>query len=419
MGSKRPCLAFLMLVLLRNCVALSVEEEALYNQVLVPGYSKSSPPRTADNKTDVFIQLEVIFVGDVRESWLDFKLNAWVSLLWRDSRVDATLLRQLGHRTMPEFLARSVWQPSVVFESAGQVTRFDESDVYVRDDDFLLLRQRIVFHVLCLAQEDTFILGGTVCSLVVKLVHNADSAASLVWVGDDSASPFFGQHESIVLQEGIRPLSYRLVKVEPSQHEHEESSRAIGHPPAVTASFHFSKVTWSFLLSTYVPSTLVVVVSWMAFWVDVGAAASRVTLGVSCLLTLAAQVRHNRIASPYSSQLQPGDVWFFMSAVMVFCSLLEFVVAHNAYRAQVRAQNAGVTSASASSTSIADPRYHVYRKPPAMVALTVMCDVGSQTNRSYLAYRPNDVDMLARVIFPVAFVLVASGYFLWYAASDK
>ncbi|XP_077544740.1 uncharacterized protein LOC144157896 isoform X2 [Haemaphysalis longicornis] len=371
MGSKRPCLAFLMLVLLRNCVALSVEEEALYNQVLVPGYSKSSPPRTADNKTDVFIQLEVIFVGDVRESWLDFKLNAWVSLLWRDSRVDATLLRQLGHRTMPEFLARSVWQPSVVFESAGQVTRFDESDVYVRDDDFLLLRQRIVFHVLCLAQEDTFILGGTVCSLVVKLVHNADSAASLVWVGDDSASPFFGQHESIVLQEGIRPLSYRLVKVEPSQHEHEESSRAIGHPPAVTASFHFSKV------------------------------------------------RHNRIASPYSSQLQPGDVWFFMSAVMVFCSLLEFVVAHNAYRAQVRAQNAGVTSASASSTSIADPRYHVYRKPPAMVALTVMCDVGSQTNRSYLAYRPNDVDMLARVIFPVAFVLVASGYFLWYAASDK
>ncbi|KAL1470453.1 hypothetical protein MTO96_040424, partial [Rhipicephalus appendiculatus] len=60
-------------------------------------YTKSSPPQTADNKTEVFIQLEVTFVGDVRVGDLGgFQLHAWVSLLWRDSRVNVELLHPAG-----------------------------------------------------------------------------------------------------------------------------------------------------------------------------------------------------------------------------------------------------------------------------------------------------------------------------------
>ncbi|XP_050031625.2 glycine receptor subunit beta-type 4-like [Dermacentor andersoni] len=374
-------------------------------------YSKSSPPQTADNKTEVFIQLEVTFVGDIREAALSsFELHAWVSLLWRDSRVNAEILRQLGHRIMPEFLERSVWRPSVVFEGVGEVARWDEPDVFVRDDDFLLSRQRTVFQVLCLGQQNNVILGVTVCSLVVKLLHEADSVPSLVWIGNDTASPLRGQYDSVTVHGDVRPFLHTLVKVEPVQ---RDDASAVGGAPAVVADFHFSKVTWSFLLSTYVPSTMVVVVSWIAFWMDVGAAACRVTLAVACLLMLIAQVGHNRIASPHASQLQPGDVWFFVSAVAVFCSLLEFVAAHGAYRDQARAQGAGATGASA----VTEPRYRVYRKPPTMSALTVVCDAASQTELSYRAYRANELDVLARVIFPIAFTLVASIYFLWYAAS--
>ncbi|XP_049513467.1 glutamate-gated chloride channel subunit beta-like isoform X2 [Dermacentor silvarum] len=403
-ASSASRLLLLLLTLLRDCAAFSAEEAALYTQVVGSRYSKSSPPQTADNKTEVFIQLEVFFVGDIREVALGgFELHAWVSLLWRDSRVNTELMRQLGHRIMPEFLARSVWRPSVVFESVGEVARWDEPDVFVRDDDFLLSRQRTVFKVLCLGQQDNFLLGVTVCTLVVKLLHEADSVPSLVWVGNDTASPLRGQYDSVTVHGDVRPLVYTLVKVEPVQ---RDDASAVGGAPAVT---------WSFLLSTYVPSTMVVVVSWIAFWMDVGAAACRVTLGVACLLMLVAQVGHNRIASPHATQLQPGDVWFFVSAVAVFCSLLEFVVAHAAYRDQARAQSVGVTGASASA--VAEPRYRVYRKPPTMSTLTIVCDAASQTERSYRAYRANELDVLARVIFPIAFVLVASIYFLWYAAS--
>ncbi|KAH8032137.1 hypothetical protein HPB51_023281 [Rhipicephalus microplus] len=375
-------------------------------------YTKSSPPQTADNKTEVFIQLEVTFVSDIRVGELGgFQLHAWVSLLWRDSRVNVELLRQLGYRIMPEFLARSVWRPGVVFEGVGEVARLDEPDVFVRDDDFLLSRQRAVFQVLCLGQRDNFILGVTVCSLVVKLLHDADGAPNLVWIGNDTVSPLHGQYDSVTVHGDVRPLVYTLVKVEPVQ---RDDTSTVGSTPTVAADFHFSKVTWSFLLSTYVPSTMVVIVSWIAFWVDAGAAASRVTLGVACLLMLVAQVGHNRIASPHDTQLQPGDVWFFVSAVAVFCSLLEFVLAHGAHRDQARAQGVGAVGA---ASAVAEPRYRVYRRPPTMNTLTIVCDTASQTDRSYRAYQANELDVLARVIFPIAFILVASLYFLWYAAS--
>ncbi|KAH6922940.1 hypothetical protein HPB50_020279 [Hyalomma asiaticum] len=409
-ASSASRLLLLLLTLLRNCAAFSAEEAALYTQVVGSRYTKSSPPHTTDNKTEVFIQLEVTFVGDIRAGALGgFQLHAWVSLLWRDSRVNVKLLRQLGHRIIPEFLARSVWRPSVVFEGVGEVARWDEPDVFVRDDDFLLSRQRTVFEVLCLGQRDNFILGVTVCSLVVKLLHEADSVPSLVWIGNETASPLSGQYDSVAVHKDVRTLVYTLVKVEPV---HRDDASAVGSAPAVSADFHFSKVTWSFLLSTYVPSTMVVVVSWIAFWVDAGAAASRVTLGVACLLMLVAQVGHNRIASPYATQLQPGDVWFFLSAVAVFCSLLEFVVAHGSHRDQDKAQGAA-----ASASAVTEPRYRAYRKPPTTGTLTIVCDAASQTERSYCAYRANELDALSRVIFPIAFMLVASIYFLWYAAS--
>ncbi|KAL1450323.1 hypothetical protein MTO96_043938, partial [Rhipicephalus appendiculatus] len=202
--------------------------------------------------------------------------------------------------------------------------------------------------------------------------------------------PLRGQYDSVTVDADVRPLVYTLVKVEPVQ---RDDASTVGSAPAVAADFHFSMVTWSFLLSTYVPSTMVVIVSWIAFWVDAGAAASRVTLGVACLLMLVAQVGHNRIASPHDTQLQPGDVWFFVSAVAVFCSLLEFVLAHGAYRDQARAQGVGAVVA---ASAVAEPRYRVYRKPPTMNTLTIVCDAASQTERSYRAYRPNELDVLAR-----------------------
>ncbi|VVC88911.1 unnamed protein product [Leptidea sinapis] len=70
------------------------------------------------------------------------------------------------------------------------------------------------------------------------------------------------------------------------------------------------------LFHTYIPSALIVVMSWISFWIKPEAIPARVTLGVTSLLTLVSYVK-------------AIDVWMSSCSVFVFLSLFEFAVVNN------------------------------------------------------------------------------------------
>ena len=43
------------------------------------------------------------------------------------------------------------------------------------------------------------------------------------------------------------------------------------------------------MVQTYIPSILIVVISWVSFWMDVDSVAGRTTLGVTTLLTVSSK----------------------------------------------------------------------------------------------------------------------------------
>ncbi len=46
-----------------------------------------------------------------------------------------------------------------------------------------------------------------------------------------------------------------------------------------------------YLLQTYVPSIMIVILSWVSFWIDIDAVPARITLGLLTVLTMTTQVR--------------------------------------------------------------------------------------------------------------------------------
>ena len=63
-----------------------------------------------------------------------------------------------------------------------------------------------------------------------------------------------------------------------------------------------------YLFHTYVPTCLIVIMSWISFWIKPEAVPARVTLGVTSLLTLSTQHANSQKSLPPVSYIKVGEV---------------------------------------------------------------------------------------------------------------
>ncbi|KAF0297500.1 Gamma-aminobutyric acid receptor subunit beta [Amphibalanus amphitrite] len=79
-----------------------------------------------------------------------------------------------------------------------------------------------------------------------------------------------------------------------------------------------------YLIQMYVPSSLIVIISWVSFWLNRNATPARVSLGVTTVLTMTTLMSSTNAALPKISYIKAIDVYMGTCFVMVFASLLEY-----------------------------------------------------------------------------------------------
>lgn len=81
-----------------------------------------------------------------------------------------------------------------------------------------------------------------------------------------------------------------------------------------------------YLILIYVPCSMLVIVSWVSFWIDPNSAAARVLLGIIALMTMSRQMASISASLPPVSYTKAVDVWTGACLMFVFSSLIEFSV---------------------------------------------------------------------------------------------
>ena len=79
-----------------------------------------------------------------------------------------------------------------------------------------------------------------------------------------------------------------------------------------------------FLIQTYVPSVLIVILSWVSFWINPESTPARVSLGLLTVLAMSTHSAGSRSSLPRVSYIKAIDVWMSVCQVFVFSSLIEF-----------------------------------------------------------------------------------------------
>ncbi|ESO02883.1 hypothetical protein HELRODRAFT_174325 [Helobdella robusta] len=94
-----------------------------------------------------------------------------------------------------------------------------------------------------------------------------------------------------------------------------------------------------FIIQVYVPSMLIVILSWVSFWISIDAHPARVSLGLFTVLTTTTMSGGAREGLPRVSYIKAIDIWMIVCLVFVFASLLEYAVVNVLARRQVKPQN--------------------------------------------------------------------------------
>uniref|UniRef100_A0A8C7KBU8 Glycine receptor subunit beta n=1 Tax=Oncorhynchus kisutch TaxID=8019 RepID=A0A8C7KBU8_ONCKI len=81
-----------------------------------------------------------------------------------------------------------------------------------------------------------------------------------------------------------------------------------------------------YMMGVYAPTLLIVVLSWLSFWINPDASAARVPLGILSVLSLSSESMSLASALPKVSYVKAIDIWLIACLLFGFASLVEYAV---------------------------------------------------------------------------------------------
>ncbi|KAF0762839.1 Uncharacterized protein FWK35_00008807 [Aphis craccivora] len=179
---------------------------------------------------------------------------------------------------------------------------------------------------------------------------------------------------------------------------------------------------------------MLVIVSWVSFWLDQSAVPARVSLGVTTLLTMATQTSGINASLPPVSYTKAIDVWTGVCLTFVFGALLEFALVNYASRSDTHRDDMSKKRDLERTVSMDVGDYEdgpnsfnmkPLMRPELMMSRDKMSQIIHQTPpmeknscwKSWMSKFPTRskrIDVISRILFPMVFAMFNMSYWSTY-----
>ncbi|XP_069989119.1 gamma-aminobutyric acid receptor subunit beta isoform X1 [Penaeus vannamei] len=296
---------------------------------LQTGYDKRIRPNYGGSHVDVGITMHILSISSLSEVQMDFTLDFYFRQHWTDPRLSFPDRGGLDELTVGSEYLQKIWVPDTFFanekKSYFHMATTSNEMLRITSQGNVLRSIRLTITASCPMNLQYFPMDRQLCIIEIESFGYSMDHIRLSWHAGDRSVVI----ESDVSLPQFRVLGYNRKTI--------ISSTSTGNYSRLLCEIMFVRSMGYYLIQIYIPSSLIVVISWVSFWLNRSATPARVSLGVTTVLTMTTLMSSTNAALPKISYVKSIDVYLGTCFVMVFASLLEYAaVGYMGKRIQMR-----------------------------------------------------------------------------------
>ncbi|KAI1231503.1 hypothetical protein IHE44_0007956 [Lamprotornis superbus] len=403
---------------------------------LMKGYARNFRPGIGGPPVNVALAIEVASIDHISEVNMEYTMTVFLHQSWRDDRLSYNHTNEtLG---LDSRFVDKLWLPDTFIVNAKSAWFHDVTVenklIRLQPDGVILYSIRITSTVACDMDLSKYPMDEQECMLDLE---------SYGYSSEDIVYHWSENQEEI---HGLDKLQLAQFTITNYQFTTEIMNFKSGQFPRLSLHFHLRRNRGVYIIQSYVPSILLVAMSWVSFWISQSAVPARVSLGITTVLTMTTLMVSARSSLPRASAIKALDVYFWICYVFVFAALVEYAFAHfNAdymkkqkNKIKARRQSAEINVKNAivlfslsiagvnQELAISNRQHRIPRSLPGSYG-TIEIETGETKQQQGIKldkktglkslFKPIDadtIDIYARAVFPAAFAAVNVIYWVAY-----
>ncbi|KAJ8042305.1 Glycine receptor subunit alpha-3 [Holothuria leucospilota] len=292
---------------------------------LLGTYDSRLRPDSEGDPTLVSCKIEIISIDSVTEVTMDYKMTLILEEKWNDRRLNFERYDKNLKYIQSKSNMAELWQPDIFFSNEKQAYVHDVTvpNMFIRimQNGDIIYSMKLSLVLSCAMNFTKFPMDRQRCTTAIESYQSLDEEVRLAWY-----------HENPVrLIKQINLPQYKLDNNLTYSNRCAEGNGIFeGNYTCLEFSFILERELTFYVVQTFLPTSLLVIMSWVSFWIDITQAPARVSLGVTIILTMTTTTTGFGSAAglPRVSYTKAIDVWFDMCLGFVTMSLLEYAFVH-------------------------------------------------------------------------------------------
>ncbi|XP_048362604.1 gamma-aminobutyric acid receptor subunit pi-like [Sphaerodactylus townsendi] len=287
-------------------------------QKIMKGYNKYLRPFFDNGPVSVGMSLDIASIDTISEINMDYTATIFLRQRWTDERLCFEGNKSLS---LDGRLVEMLWVPDTFIVDSKKSFLHDITVenrlIRIYPNGTVLYAIRITTTVACNMDLTKYPMDKQTCTLQLESWGYNINDVMFYWTrGNDSVK-------------GLDVIQLAQYTVEDHYTSVSEAVYETGHYPKLVFHFELKRNILYFILETYVPSSLLVVLSWVSFWISQSSVPARICIGVTTVLTMTTLMMGARTSLPNANCfIKAIDVYLGICFTFIFGALLEYAVAH-------------------------------------------------------------------------------------------